>query len=1098
MRIKTTVKLATFLIISVVLIYSVFAVVINRTVESKYRDLSTASGIRSIFSQLRSLTTDYVLYRTERAHQQWWTVQGELLHELNTPQYQTFQRQYQLEDLDDRLNLMGEAFTKLTASLGKTGLSAPAAEANQEFQNRLITQIMLASREISTSFDKLSGNISRDVVSLQWRSTWLNVIALLILIAFIVGKSIFLSSSVVQPVLQLHEDAGIIGRGNLDYRVATDGSGEIRELALAFNKMTANLMQVTVSRDELVNEMQERQQAQEALKCQHAIMAGINRIFQEALTCETEAKLGETCLALAEELTGSRFGFICEVNQAGRFDTIAISNPGWSACKIPISEVGKLLYNVPVCGIRSKVILTGEPLLCNDPPSHPDYVLPPEGHPPITAFLGVPLKHAGQTIGMIAVGNKDGGYSAADREALEALAPTMIEAFMRKRAEEALRESETSLAEAQRIAHLGSWQWDIPQDKLSWSDEVYRIFGLEPQELHPTYQTFLSFIHPDDVPRVKHLVEESLESGKYGPFDFRIVQGDGSIRSLSARGETSFNQAGQPLRMVGIAIDITERKRAEEALRASEEKYRSLFENMNDSMAIDELLYDDQGNPKDWRILDVNSVYLSATRRSRDDIIGRRLSEIFGIDQAPEPFLSSFAHVVKTGESVRVEGYFEPLQMHMLISAFHLGGSRFATVVTDITQRKQAEEKTQRLLNTIQQERDKLNALVNSINDEVWFADTQKKFTLTNPSALREFGLSSRDEIDVEKFAESLEVYHADGSLRPSEEAPPLRALQGEVVRNLEEIIRTPASGELRYRQVSAAPVRDANGNIIGSVSVVRDITELKRAEEALRRLNEELEQRVTERTEELRLAVVQLRAEVTERQQAEQAVRESEQRLRYLASKILTTQEQERKRISMELHEGLGQSMTALKMFLRFIQKQVPTESVTVKEDFTGAQNLLKEMIEEVRRISRGLSPALLENLGLTAAVKYLLDEFGKYQNVTMQVHTDDIQNLFSPQTETSLFRIIQESLNNIAKHAQATQVSVTIKRQDGRVNFLIKDNGVGFELEHIRRNEIADKGMGLAAMDERLRMIDSHLTIVSQKSIGTESSFSIPIDAR
>ena len=153
---------------------------------------------------------------------------------------------------------------------------------------------------------------------------------------------------------------------------------------------------------------------------------------------------------------------------------------------------------------------------------------------------------------------------------------------------------------------------------------------------------------------------------------------------------------------------------------------------------------------------------------------------------------------------------------------------------TDITERKRQEEETRILLTAVQEEKDRLSALINSIGDEVWFADTDKTFTLTNPSALREFGFGAADGIDVEKLAASLEVYRPDGTPRPVDEAPPLRALKGEVVKNQEEIIRTPASGELRHRQVSAAPVRNADGHIIGSVSVVRDITEQKQAEEAV------------------------------------------------------------------------------------------------------------------------------------------------------------------------------------------------------------------------------------------------------------------------
>ena len=146
------------------------------------------------------------------------------------------------------------------------------------------------------------------------------------------------------------------------------------------------------------------------------------------------------------------------------------------------------------------------------------------------------------------------------------------------------------------------------------------------------------------------------------------------------------------------------------------------------------------------------------------------------------------------------------------------------------------EKETQQLLNAVQEEKNRLSALLNSIQDEVWFADTEKRFTLINASALQEFGLDvSNDEITVEELARSLEVYRPDGSPRPVDEAPPLRALRGEALRNQEEIIRTPARGDLRHREVSSAPVRDRGGTVIGSLSVVRDITERKRMEQELR-----------------------------------------------------------------------------------------------------------------------------------------------------------------------------------------------------------------------------------------------------------------------
>ncbi len=150
-------------------------------------------------------------------------------------------------------------------------------------------------------------------------------------------------------------------------------------------------------------------------------------------------------------------------------------------------------------------------------------------------------------------------------------------------------------------------------------------------------------------------------------------------------------------------------------------------------------------------------------------------------------------------------------------------------------------------------EKDRLSALVNSIADEVWFADTQGRFSLANPAAREQFRLGP-DGVPVEDLAASLEVLRPDGTRRPLEEAPPLRALRGEVVRRQEELVRTPATGELRHRQVSASPTRDSDGRIVGSVSLVRDITEERRAERAL----QQSEARLRAHIENSPLAVVE------------------------------------------------------------------------------------------------------------------------------------------------------------------------------------------------------------------------------------------------
>lgn len=141
---------------------------------------------------------------------------------------------------------------------------------------------------------------------------------------------------------------------------------------------------------------------------------------------------------------------------------------------------------------------------------------------------------------------------------------------------------------------------------------------------------------------------------------------------------------------------------------------------------------------------------------------------------------------------------------------------------------RKAEEATQALLKQVQSDKDMQDRLLNNMTDEVWFADTNGHFTLANPAACKAFALESAGDTDIQEFALGLEVFRPDGSPRPPGEAPPLRALAGETVIDMEEIVRLPRSGDLRYRLVNSSPVKDSGGRIIGCVSVVRDITDRK------------------------------------------------------------------------------------------------------------------------------------------------------------------------------------------------------------------------------------------------------------------------------
>lgn len=192
----------------------------------------------------------------------------------------------------------------------------------------------------------------------------------------------------------------------------------------------------------VARDITDRKQAEARIRQQNALMAGINRILQEALTCETEEELGKTCLAVTEEITQSKLGFLLEINSQGLVDTIALSDRGWDACEMEMAaEPRRLLVGMPVRGLFGKVLQHGQPFFTNDPASDPDRIGIPEGHPPLTAFLGVPLVHSARTFGMIGMGNREGGYRQDDLAAVESLAAAVVQALLHKRAELAVARS---------------------------------------------------------------------------------------------------------------------------------------------------------------------------------------------------------------------------------------------------------------------------------------------------------------------------------------------------------------------------------------------------------------------------------------------------------------------------------------------------------------------------------------------------------------------------------------------------------------------------------------------------------------------------------
>jgi signal transduction histidine kinase len=272
-------------------------------------------------------------------------------------------------------------------------------------------------------------------------------------------------------------------------------------------------------------------------------------------------------------------------------------------------------------------------------------------------------------------------------------------------------------------------------------------------------------------------------------------------------------------------------------------------------------------------------------------------------------------------------------------------------------------------------------------------------------------------------------------------------------------------------------------------VGTLADITARKQADEALRQAHDELELRVQERTAELALANTQLANEVSERKATEGQVRE-------LLGQLVGAEEDERRRLARELHDSLGQHLTALTLGLRTVQENTALP-VALRERLGQLREVVRRLDEDVDRLSWQLRPTVLDDLGLEEALRELSSAWTEASGVAVDLHTRGLRRRrFDPALETTVYRVVQEALNNIRKHAAASRVGLIVEHRNGELRAIVEDDGHGMEAaDPWERPAGPGRRLGLRGMAERARQAGGRLDLETEAGRGTTVYLNIPL---
>ena len=539
----------------------------------------------------------------------------------------------------------------------------------------------------------------------------------------------------------------------------------------------------------------------------------------------------------------------------------------------------------------------------------------------------------------------------------------------------------------------------------------------------------------------------------------------------------AFKIGGPESRKVAVLFsNITDRKRSEEALRLSEERYHTLFTLIDEGFCIIEMIYNSRKMPVDYRFLEVNPTFEKQTGLA--DVTGRTIREL--VPTIEREWIEIYGKVALTGEPIRFTKTIHSLDNRWFdVYACRVGGAKsrkVAVVFNDISYRKEVE----------QQLAEKAR-LLDLSHDAIIVRDMEGHIRYWNHGAEEIYGWS-REEVMGQ-------VSHI---LLKTEFPTPLETMKEELFRTerwIGELIHTKRDGQQITVLARKTLDRDAAGKPLAVLENLTDITERKEAELAQRRLavltasNQKLTEEVLHRQ------AVERDLHFTQVAQTlllKQAV-ELQEELRGMSHQVLQAQEEERKRISRELHDVVVQTLVGISVHVADLAQSAEGTPRSLQLKIAHAHRLVEKSVETVHQFARELRPGVLDDLGLIPALHSHLKEFMEKTGIRTSLKAfAGIEKSTGP-IRTAIYRITQEALVNVARHAQASQVEVSIQKLTGVIRLEISDNGQGFEVATLSDPK-NNKRLGLVGMKERAEMIGATFTVQSTPASSTTVRVDIP----